>query len=87
MDYSGSGSAREAGALHALTPGGSLLESVKHLALALLRDELIEISHHLVAPGNQRLDFVPGQVRLRRVKHLVVTELPQFGEHLAVALD
>jgi len=32
--------------------------SVKHLALALLRDELIKISHHLVAPGNQRLDLV-----------------------------
>src|SRR5438445_5837536 len=27
MDYSGTDSAREAGALHALTPGGSLLES------------------------------------------------------------
>ena len=58
MDYSGTDSAREAGALHALTPGGSLLESVKHLALALLRDELVEKSHHLVAPGNQRFDLV-----------------------------
>jgi hypothetical protein len=35
-----------------------LFELVKHLALAFLRDELIEISHHLVAPGNQRFDFV-----------------------------
>ena len=52
------------------------LESVKHFALALLRDELVEVSHYLVAPGDQRLDCVLGQIRPRRVKHLVVTELP-----------
>jgi len=45
---------------HGLVGEGSRFESVKHLALALLRDELIEISHHLVAPGNQRLDLVLG---------------------------
>src|SRR6266566_1595683 len=61
--------------------------SVKHLALALLCDELIEIGHHVVAPGNQRLDLVLAQIRLRRVEHLVVTELSKLGEHLAVALD
>lgn len=45
---------------HGLVGEGSRFESVKHLALALLRDELIEISHHLVAPSNQRLDLALG---------------------------
>src|SRR5204862_6150658 len=73
--------------LHRQPRRGAVRESVKPLALALLRDELVEKSHHLVAPGNQRFDLVLGQIRLRCVKHLVVTELSKLGEHLAVALD
>jgi hypothetical protein len=50
------------------------------------RKSIREISHDLVTPGNQRLTFLLCQIRFRRVKHLVVTELSR-SEHLAVALD